>query len=142
MLVARIYPMRNAGKAGKNFGETKKDLDFLFLIGIVNILAHWMTLLRGSFNDMATKQHHILRVKDVMEKTGFHRRRLKLWEQYGLLKPTRANNKNLDRLYSEDDLKFIGWADQLMQQGLTAETIKVLAEYFRTGKIVSFKWYK
>lgn len=81
-------------------------------------------------------------VKDVMEKTGFHRRRLKLWEQYGILSPERASNKNRDRIYSADEVSLIIWANKLMKGGLSADAIKILMEYFRTGRIVSHKWYK
>ena len=83
-----------------------------------------------------------LRVKEVGEKTGFHRRRLKLWEKYQILKPNRAHNKNEDRIYTDDDVERIIWADKLMKNGLSASTIRILIEYFTTGKITSYKWYK
>ena len=92
---------------------------------------------------MGKEKNKILRVKDVISTTGFHRGRLKLWERYGLLIPMRAKNKNQDRLYTEDDVKFITWAAKLMKRnGLSAESIKILKEYFETGKIMSYKWYK
>lgn len=92
---------------------------------------------------MGKEKNKIMRVKDVIRATGFHRGRLKLWEKYGLLIPIRAKNKNKDRLYTKDDVKFLIWADKLMKkEGLSAESIKILKEYFETGKITSYRWHK
>lgn len=88
------------------------------------------------------KKEKVLRVTEVTALTGFQRKRLKLWEEYGLLSPARADNHNEDRLYSQEDVEFIKWAGGLMKKGLSADSIRILKEYFETGSIKSYKWFK
>ena len=82
------------------------------------------------------------KAKDVMARTGFHRRRLKLWEEYGILSPDRERSGNKDRIYTESDVKKILWAVGLMKKGLSIDAVKILKEYFETGEITSYKGYR
>lgn len=83
------------------------------------------------------KEQPIFPISIASKMLGVTTKMLRIYEEQGLLSPTRAKDTAKirgRRLYSHKDIEYIGCLRALIQQGFTLDNLKIIYEFSQSSK--------